>query len=171
MAFLFSSICPCTVALWQWSDVLWLVCKSGSPFVQFSFYIPAQEEQLECGSSLPDCSTVTCFISSGCVMHTCILRNACTCVQKQHSPLHRGFLSRRFFAVSHFHLKRQISYSYPVLAAAMSAHWHKMPLFFPTAARHTYSRVVANCSVWALNWFPLHYPVIGQLMLREAREM
>lgn len=164
MAFLFSSICPSTVALWQWSDVLWLVCKSGSPFVQFSFYIPAQEEQLECGSSLPDCSTVTCFISSGCVMHARVYRSSTVLFTE-------GFYHAASLLFLIFHLKRQISYSYPVLAAAMSAHWHKMPLFFPTAARHTYSRVVANCSVWALNWFPLHYPVIGQLMLREAREM
>lgn len=36
MAFLFSF----TAALWQWSDVLWRVCKSNSPFVPCFLFIP-----------------------------------------------------------------------------------------------------------------------------------
>lgn len=104
-----------------------------------------------------------------CMFYKQRLPNACMCAYRRHrgsSP--RVFITPLFLI---FHLKRQITYSHPVLAAAMSAHLHKMPFFPPTAVRHTYSRVVANCSVWALNWFPLHYPAIGQLMLRVAREM
>lgn len=37
MAFLFSS----TVALWQWSDILWFACQNGSPFVPVSSLYPS----------------------------------------------------------------------------------------------------------------------------------
>lgn len=43
--------------------------------------------------------------------------------------------------------------------------------FAQNVTPHTYSIEEADCFVWTLNWFPLHYPVIGQLMLRVAREM
>lgn len=55
-------------------------------------------------------------------------------------------------------------------------HWPKHAFtdchtFFSHKQTHTYTREAVDCSVWTLNWFPLHYPAIGHLMLLEAREM
>lgn len=122
MAFLFSSICPYTVALLQWSDVLWLVCKSGSPFFPcFLFISPPMRNRWR--TALPF-QTVACFMSSGCVMHVRVYRST-TELSTQ------GFYHARFLLFLIFHLTRQITYSHPVLAAVMSTHLHEMPLFSP----------------------------------------
>lgn len=76
-----------------------------------------------CVSSLPDHLTVACFISSGCVMRARVYRTTTELSAE-------GFYHAASLLFLIFHLKSHITYSHPVLVAAMSAHLHEMPLFF-----------------------------------------
>lgn len=74
--------------------------------------------------------------------------------------------------LSFFHLKTPDSLcTHRSTCTDLNAHFQNITPFFSHKQTHTYTREAADCSVWTLNWFPLHYPAIGHLMLREAREM